>query len=252
MLVDDQRSAALKVSQASTEPVLKPRAEPAHALLGASVREGIRHDRAAGAALQRSSPIALAALQAFLDVARLEDAGALSACCAQTPAKQSACSSSRTESWFASTSLDALPQLVHLVGYAEQVLHVVADLVRDDVGAREIAFGAELGIELVEESRGRCRASRPAGSRTARPRLRNAATRFDGAAEQNERRLPVLRRRDPRRPRSRRSSVSARIDRDVCWRHSLLRAIPCRARWSSAPAPRRRPGARPSDRRRGK
>ena len=51
--------------------------------------------------------------------------------------------------------VDALPEIVHLPGNSAQVLHVMADLVRDDVGAREITFFAERGIELRRKSRDR-------------------------------------------------------------------------------------------------
>ena len=58
---------------------------------------------------------------------------------AQTPAKQSACSSTRTLSAFACASPPRAAQRVDLVHDAELVLHVVADLVGDDVGLRELA-----------------------------------------------------------------------------------------------------------------
>ena len=49
---------------------------------------------------------------------------------------------------------------------AHQVLHVVADLVRDHVGLRELAGRAEAGSSACRRSRGRCRPSGRPGSRT--------------------------------------------------------------------------------------
>ena len=64
---------------------------------------------------------------------------------------QSACSSSRTDSSFASSPDCPCCGAVHLVADAEQVLHVVADLVGEHVGLREVAGGAEAARELAEE-----------------------------------------------------------------------------------------------------
>ena len=71
---------------------------------------------------------------------------------AQTPARQSAISSTRTESWFDSVLLDAaLLAALDLAEDAELVLDVVADLVGDDVGVGEVALHAELLLHLLEE-----------------------------------------------------------------------------------------------------
>ena len=69
------------------------------------------------------------------------------ACAAQTPAKQSACSSSRTDRALAlAVAADALVD-------AQQVLDVVPVLVREDVGLGERAtLGAEARAQLVEEA----------------------------------------------------------------------------------------------------
>ena len=56
---------------------------------------------------------------------------------------------------------------VDLAGDAEQVLHVVADLVRDHVGLREVARRAQARAAACRRSRGRCRPSGRPGSRTA-------------------------------------------------------------------------------------
>ena len=57
--------------------------------------------------------------------------------CAQTPARKSAWSSSRTEVvGFVAAHL--LHHPLHLLADAELVLHVMADFVRDDVGLGEV------------------------------------------------------------------------------------------------------------------
>ena len=53
--------------------------------------------------------------------------------------------------------------------YAEQVLHVVADLVGDHVGLGEVAGGAEAVAAARGRSRGRCTPADRPGSRRARP-----------------------------------------------------------------------------------
>ena len=45
----------------------------------------------------------------------------------------------------------ALPHLIELRQDADQVLDMMADLVGDHIGLREVAGGAELPVELLEE-----------------------------------------------------------------------------------------------------
>ena len=71
-------------------------------------------------------------------------------------------------------------RLTHLPLDSEDFLHVVAHLVSDDVGLRELPRGAEARGQLVEESRDRDRPSRRSGNRTvrsARPRRRSPRCR---------------------------------------------------------------------------
>ena len=101
----------------------------------------IRHDVALRLLLQRVVADRGRGLQRRLDVAGLDEAAfCCSAWLAQTPAKQSACSSTCTCRWLASRLAPAaLLRLLHLGQDAEQVLHVMADLVRDHIGLRELA-----------------------------------------------------------------------------------------------------------------
>ena len=79
---------------------LQPALEPLHALRRRSVREALRTDAPGRLPLERSSPIAEAARRPSST-----SPGSMMPRCAlewpQTPAKQSACSSMRTDSWFA-------------------------------------------------------------------------------------------------------------------------------------------------------
>ena len=97
----------------------------------------------------RSSPTAAAASSpSRMSAAVISAISAVStACAAHTPAKQSACSSSRTDADSGALAVVADP----VVG-AEQVLHVVAVLVRDHVGLGEApALCAEPGSQIVVE-----------------------------------------------------------------------------------------------------
>ena len=71
--------------------------------------------------------------------------------CPQTPAKQSACSSSLTDSSLRCDGLRAC-HLAHPRVDAGQRLHVMSDLVREDVCLGEIPRGAEALLQLVEEA----------------------------------------------------------------------------------------------------
>ena len=87
--------------------------------------------------------------------------------CAHTPARQSACSSMRTDR--------ALPALGfrrcacrHLGFHAEDLLHVMADLMGNHVGLRKIRRVRQSGATIPRRTRGRYTPSRRPDSRTAR------------------------------------------------------------------------------------
>ncbi len=87
----------------------------------------------------------------------------------------------------------ALAGLLHLVRDAEQVLHVMADLVRDHVGLGEIALRPVALAELVEE--GQVEIDLAVGRTVERPHLRltDAAGAARGAGVQHHAGLAVLR-----------------------------------------------------------
>ena len=69
----------------------------------------------------------------------------------QTPARQSACSSCRTDSALRTLSEALLLSLLHFVHQAQLILHVMPDLVRDDVGAGKFAGRTEALRQFVEK-----------------------------------------------------------------------------------------------------
>ena len=74
---------------------------------------------------------------------------------------------------------------------AQQVLHVVPDLVRDDVGLGEVAGRAEAPIQLVEELEIEIDLLIAGTVERAHGALAEATRRLGGAAEEHERRLLV-------------------------------------------------------------
>src|SRR6185503_978194 len=79
----------------------------------------------------------------------------------------------------------ALLSRTHLIRSAEQRLHVMTDLVADDVRRREIA-GAAHARELVEKRRVEIHTLIAGTIEGARRRARETAGRLHGAAEQRE------------------------------------------------------------------
>ena len=117
----------------------------------------------------RSSPIARRRAQAFLDVARLEQLSRLRRVAAPTRPHSSrpAVPCAPTTAFASALLARAAARRCTFSRRAEQVLHVVADLVRDHVGLREVARRAEARARAPGRTTGRCRPSGRAGSRTA-------------------------------------------------------------------------------------
>ena len=69
----------------------------------------------------------------------------------QTPAKQSACSSIRTDKAFPSRSRGLALEARHLLCNAHQILHVMAHLMGDHIGLRKFAGRAKSLRHYVEE-----------------------------------------------------------------------------------------------------
>ena len=84
-----------------------------------------------------------------------------------------------------------LAQFGHLVGDAEQVLHVVADLMRDHVSLRKVSRGAEPVGELVEEGEVDIHTLVGRAIERTHRRLAKATGGLSGIAEQNQSRLAV-------------------------------------------------------------
>ena len=131
--------------------------KPAHALLRASVCKGFRRYRTRPpVAADRSSPIALAAFRPSSMSPASSSCRDRSALCAQMPAKQSAWSSCRTDSALASAWLARLRAAMIALGNAQQRLHMMPDLMCDDVRLREIARRAEPVLQLLDRRSDRC------------------------------------------------------------------------------------------------
>ena len=158
-------------------PLLETRAQPAPAHRRRAVGPALGLHRAArpGAA-SVSSPIAAAAARPASMSPGSSQSRSRLARLPQTPARQSACSSMRTDSALASSREPCRCAAETLLRQAEQVLHVVADLVRDHVGAREVARRAEALLELLEERRGRGTPANRSGSRRVQPPIEPCRT----------------------------------------------------------------------------
>ena len=105
---------------------------------------------------------------------------------AQTPAKQSACSSTRTLTALACASPPRPPQRLDLVHDAELVLDVVADLVGDHVGLRELSRRAELLLEHLVEAQVDVDLLVVGAVERSHRRLALAACRRPAAAEEHQ------------------------------------------------------------------
>ena len=128
---------------------LESAVQPPHALLRRAVRERFRVHTAAGHLLDPVVADRGRRAQALLDVAGLEHV-APRGVMPQTPAKQSAWSSRRTEISFARSRSPRCCGARALVD-AGEVLDVVADLVREHVGLREVAGCAEARAQIAVE-----------------------------------------------------------------------------------------------------
>ena len=142
---------AANVSQAFGSPESKPGPEPGRPLLGRPVRQGLGVDPPLRLLLD---PVVADRRRRRERLPRCRPARAGPARtpnAAQTPAKQSAWSSRRTESSLRSDRVVACDSRCTAAFDAEQVLHVVPELVGDHVGLREVARRAEPAVELAEE-----------------------------------------------------------------------------------------------------
>src|SRR5215831_4163520 len=170
---------------------IDPALEPAHAMRGAAVGERLRHDTAHGLPLEAVVADRGGGVQAFLDVAGFEDLaralGIGGPDARQAVGLQLHAHLERVALGLAATAL----RLLDALGDAEQVLHVMADLVGDDVGLGEIARGADLVAQVAVERQIDVELVIARTVEGAHCRLGEAAGRLHGAAEQHEARLLV-------------------------------------------------------------
>ena len=151
------RSARERMTAAFDRAPVETAAQPAHAIRRRAVRERFRNDLAARHPLQPVVADGGGRVQALPRRRPASSSRALPGrSVPTTPAKQSACSSSRTDSALRLSLAGARSRRAEPFGDAEQVLDVMADFVRDDVGLREIARAHR----SVDRARGRSDRSR--------------------------------------------------------------------------------------------
>ena len=132
-----------------------------------------------------SSPMACGRAEALLDVAGLEHARRLVRVIRPDAGETIGLQLHRDLQPIRVDLARALLRGAHLIRRAEQRLHVMADLVADDVRRREIA-GAAHARELVEERRVEIDAPVAGAVERPRGRARVTARRLHGAGEQRE------------------------------------------------------------------
>src|SRR5690606_2502265 len=126
-------------------------AEPADPLLRAAVGERLGHDDALGALHDVVVADGGGGLHGLLDVAGLEPALRLLGVVGPDAGEAVGLELEADRQLVVVALAQLAPRLVHLLHRAEQVLDMVADLVRDHVGLGEVAAGAEaLAQHLVE------------------------------------------------------------------------------------------------------
>src|SRR5574337_1699391 len=167
-------------------------AEPADALRAGAVGEGFGHHHALTLALQRVVADARGGVQALLHVARLEPVARLVRMVRPHTGQAVGLQLEPHRQRVGLRLGGAAAHRVHLLGHAEQTLHVVADLVRDDVSLREVARRAELLAQRVEEAE--VDVDLLVGRAVERPhrRLPDAARGAGRAAEQHQPRRLIL------------------------------------------------------------
>ncbi len=142
------------VLQVSTRPVFSPRFSHSARCACRAVCERVGHHAPARGLLQLVIADGLRRADRALDVAGLQNLCPLVGVEAQTPARQSAINSTRTDRLFASALLPAACcALLHARQDAEQILDVMSDLVRDHISVGEFAAAAEIALHLTEERR---------------------------------------------------------------------------------------------------
>src|SRR5262245_3422776 len=171
---------------------LKALLEPANALLRAAMGKGVGHDIAGAALLQAVVADCRGSVQTLLDIALLQDllrgirflrpdAGEAVGLKLHADRQLVGLGFGRTHS-----------RLRYLLGDAEQVLNMMANLVGDDIGLGKIAGRAEARFHVLIKTQIDIDLLIERTIEGAHGRLRHAAGRLNIAREQNQIRLLVL------------------------------------------------------------
>src|SRR5438309_5551043 len=180
--------------------LFEARPEPVDALLRRTVREGVGDDRAARLPLQPIVADRGGGAECFLDVARLEPVvprlGTIRPDAGEAIRLQLLTNRQPRCAFHAFAAGACLPDPIE---DAEQVLHVVSDLVGDDVRLGKIAAAAEMRLHLAEEAQVEIHLPIVRTIERAARGGRTAARRLHGAGEEDESRSLVLATRPPER-----------------------------------------------------
>src|SRR5690242_9106778 len=125
--------------------------EPALALGRGAVSEGVRHDIALRLLLDLVVADRARRIQRVVDIAGLDDVFALLGVIGEDAGEAIGLQFDAHLQSIRLGLAHALPHRLHLIHDAEQLLHVMADLVGDDIGLREIALYAEAVLQLLVE-----------------------------------------------------------------------------------------------------
>src|SRR5207249_2577631 len=170
---------------------LEAPAEPVHALPGRAVREGLRRHAALGLTLQPVVPDRRGGVERLLQIALLEDVARLLGV-VRPDAGQAVGLQLDADGRRVALRAAALPRGRDLLGDAEQRLHVMADLVGDDVGLREVTGRAETIAKRAEEAEVEVELLVGGAVERTHRGARHAARRLHRAGEEHELRLAVL------------------------------------------------------------
>src|SRR4029079_19266493 len=125
--------------------------EPALALGRGAVSEGVRHDIALRLLLDLVVADRARRIQRVVDIAGLDDVFTLLGVIGEDAGEAIGLQFDAHLQSIRLGLAHALPHRLHLIHDAEQLLHVMANLVGDDIGLREIALYAEAVLQLLVE-----------------------------------------------------------------------------------------------------
>src|SRR6516164_3763313 len=174
-------------------PRLEPRHEPAGALLRGAVGEGVGHHVALGLPLQPVVADGRGSLHRCLHVARFDEVPRFLRVMRPHAGKAIGLQLDPHLDLVGLDFVETLLHLLHLGQDAQQVLHVMANLMGDHVGLRELAglaagvAGAEAPLEILKERGVEINLAVVRAVERAHRGLRETASRARGAGEHHER-----------------------------------------------------------------